>query len=92
MSSGQVGRISGTILWRLKLSAEGISGSVNAYLIPVSPPHLGGRGISGPKELSLEAGGPSLLQLQVAPSVSDQIEHWASENKCAFTKSEQLEG
>lgn len=82
-----------TVAGRLRVPSRRVPGGRCPCLCPVSPPPTQEQGhIWAQGSCPLEAGGPSLLQLQVAPSVSDQIEHWASENKCAFRESEQLEG
>ena len=54
---------------------------LGSWLGRLSPPAQEQGHVWAQGSCPLEAGGPSLLQLQVAPGVSDQTEHWASENK-----------
>lgn len=61
-------------------------------LSSVPSPNPGAGPCLGPRELSPGSRRSNLLQLQVAPSVSDQTEHWASENKCVLQNMSSLRG
>ena len=70
-----------------------VPGGRCSCLCPVSPPPAQEQGhVWAQGSCPLEAGGPSLLQLQVAPGVSDQTEHWASENKHVLQNLSSLRG